>query len=173
MLDKIKRQKISPSILVVIILVLILICSFVLFFEVNEYRNITKEEVDLYYYFTTLRTDFNASVTKDSNDLIIDLKSENVSIDSTPLYFKDNENQMILPYNTEIVYPYKHYPMYKTGKYSMVYSKNGNIYINSEAGKGRLYDCFLYDGENLYTFIEETTIKVDDKMYVLSPMSFV
>ena len=87
MLDKIKRQKISPSILVVIILVLILICSFVLFFEVNEYRNITKEEVDLYYYFTTLRTDFNASVTKDSNDLIIDLKSENVSIDSTPLYF--------------------------------------------------------------------------------------
>ena len=50
---------------------------------------------------------------------------------------------------------------------------NNYIYINSEAGIGRLYDCFLYDGEDLYVFTENTSIVVDEVKYDLSPMSFV
>lgn len=173
MLDKMKNKKVSPSILVGIILILILVCSFVLFFEVNEYRNITKEEYDLYYYFSTDRTNFHGTVTKDVNDLVIDLQASNVTINSTPIYYQNNDKQMLLPKNMEIVYPYKNDPMYKTGRYSVLYQKNGNMYITSEAGKGRLYDCFLYDGEDLYTFIEDVTVVIQGQMYELPPMSFI
>ena len=173
MLDKIKSKKISSSILAIIILVLLLICSFVLFFEVNDYRNIITQDYNMYYYFSKERTDFNAIFTYDVNEQIIGIESNGITLNSTPLYFKDNEKQMVLPENMEIVYPYKNNPMYKLGKYSKIYIKNNFMYIKSENDIGRLYDCFLYDGEDLYVFVEDVTIMVDDNRYDLTPMSFV
>jgi hypothetical protein len=173
LLTKLKNKKISSSIFAIIILVLILVCSFVLFFEINDYRDITTEKYDFYYYFSSSRTDFNGSITLDTKGVIISLDANNVAINSTPIYYEKKENGMILPENMEIVYPYKNNPMYKIGKLSRLYYLNNYIYIKSEVGKGRIYDCFLYDGNDLYVFIDDTTIIVDDVKYELSPMSFV
>lgn len=172
MLNKIKNVKLGAPAFAIIVLVLILVCSFVLFFEINDYRSIKSEKHKFYYYFADTRVDFDANITLDINDTIMSLESNSMSIDSTPIYFKDYNDKVILPENMEIVYPYKSVPMYKVGKFSKLYTKNNYMYINSEAGIGRLYDCFLYDGDNLYVFTENTTIILDDKRYELAPMSY-
>ena len=173
MLNKIKNVKLGAPVFAIIVLILILICSFVLFFEINDYRNIKSEKHKFYYYFANTRVDFDASITLDIHDTILSLESSGIAIDNTPIYFKDYNDKVILPANMEIVYPYKSIPMYKVGKFSKLYTQNNYMYINSEAGIGRLYDCFLYDGDNLYVFTENTTVIVDDKRYELSPMSYV
>lgn len=173
MLDKIKKKKVSSSIFAIVILVLILVCSFVLFFEINDYSDIKSEQYNFYYYFSNSRVDFQGNITLGTNDKIISLESKNITLNSSPVYYANHSDQMILPGNMEIVYPYKNNPMYKAGKFSKIYYLSNYIYINSESGLGRLYDCFLYDGNDLYVFTENTTVMIDENKYELSPMSFI
>lgn len=173
MLNKIKDRKVSISILVGIILVLILICAFVLFFEVNGYRRVKSELHQFYYYFTATRIDFEGNVVLDKSDKVLSLQNNNITINSSPIYYKEYKDEVLLPENMEIVYPYKNNPMYKVGKFSKVYLNKNYLYINSEAGIGRLYDCFFYDGEDLYFFVEDTSLIINDERYELSPFSFV
>lgn len=168
-----KGVKISSTFIIIIIMLLVLICSFVLFFEVNDYRKYKEEKHDFYYYFINDRIDFEGNIILNSNDNIISISADNLTFNSTPLYFAKEGSQMILPADMEIIYPYKGNPMYKLGKYSKVYYKGNYLYINSEAGNGRLYDCFLYDGNDLYVFMENTSVFVGDKRYDLNPLSFV
>ena len=173
MLDKLKNKKIGVSTYAGIVLVLVLICAFVLFSELNNYRNIRSEKHKFYYYFINNKIDFEADIVLGTDDLIMSMNANNVSLDSTPIYYDTAEEKMILPENMEIVYPYKNVPMYKLGKFSQLYYIKQYIYIQSEAGTGRLYDCFLYDGNDLYVFPEEVTILIDDVSYKLSSMSYV
>lgn len=173
MIDKIKNKKVSSSVLAIIILILILVCLFVLFFEVNDYRKIREEQHNFYYHFISSRVDFQGKIVLNSMDAIVSLESSNVTLNSTPVYYSDYDDKFILPSNMEIVYPYKNNPMYKLGKFSTIYYKNNYLYVNAEAGIGRLYDCFFYDGTDLYVFIEGTTIIVNGISYELSPLSFV
>ncbi len=173
MLDKLKGKKVSPAVLAVIILLLILICSFILFFEINDYSSVKSETHQFYYYFTTNRIDFEGNVTVNVNETILSIQNDSVALDSTPIYYNDYDGLLVMPNNMEIVFPYRKNPMYKVGKFSKLYSKKNYLYINSEAGIGRLYDCFFYDGKDLYVFIENTTVVINEQKYELSPMSFI
>lgn len=173
MLNKIKNIKVNPSILVIGILILILICSLVLFFVFSDYKKMKTEKHNFYYYFSSERVDFEGNIITNSDNTILSLNNDNITITSTPIYYLEQEKQMILPSNMEIVYPYKNKPMYKLGKLSKVYNKSNNIYVNTENGIGRLYDCFLYDGADLYVFVENTTVIIGENKYELSPLSFV
>ena len=173
MIDKIRNKKVSSSVLAIIILILVLFCLFVLFFEINDYRKIREEQHNFYYHFSADRINFKGKILLSSTDTIISLESNNITLTSTPIYYDDYNDKFILPSNMEIVYAYKNNPMYKVGKFSKVYYKNNYLYINSEAGIGRLYDCFFYDGEDLYAFIENTTVIINGTSYQLSPLSFV
>lgn len=173
MLNSIKKIKLSSSILILTILILLLVCSIVLFVEINNYRDIKIQNKNFYYYFSNEKIDFAAEVATNSKQTVISIKNENISFNSSPLYYYDSNNMMLLPSNMEIVYPYKNNPMSKVGEFATISNNNKYIYINSEAGSGRLYDCFLYDGNDLYVFIENTTVVIGEKSYELSPMSFI
>jgi len=167
------KTKISPSILAIIILFLLLICAYVLFFEINDYRKIREEKYDFYYYFISTKINFEATASINGQDRIMGLSSHQVAFNSTPVYYEDYVGEVILPATMEIVFPYKSMPMYKLGAYSKIFYKNNSLYVNSEAGYGAIYNCFLYDGEDLYFFIEETTVKIGEELYTLSPLSFI
>lgn len=171
-IENIKRKKISFSILAILILLLVLICSFVLFFQIKEYRNYKIITEKFYYYFASTKVDFSATIKMNSKDKIISVENEDLEIDKYPIYYK-NSNKMLLSKNMEIVYPFRNKPLYKTGNYSEISNKNDYLYINYELGFGRLYDCFLYDGDDLYVFIEPITIIIDNVNYNLNPMSYI
>lgn len=168
-----KSKKINPSIFIFIIMVLILICAYVLFFEVNDYRKFKEEKHNFYYYFTDKRTNFDGKITLNSKDNIVSLSADNVTINNSPVYYKNNKGQVILPSNMEIVFPYKNNPMYKLGSFSKVYYKGSYLYVNSEAGSARLYNSFLYDGQDLYMFLEDTSVFIGKDRYDVKPLSYI
>lgn len=170
--NKLKNKRINSSLLAVIILILILVCAFILFFEVNNYRKIKQESIGFYYNFAGTKVEFNGRVTYDADKKIISIDSDNVTLTSSPLYYSNSKEKVILPSLMEIIYPYKVSPMYKLGVYSYIYYVGKSIYTDSEKSKGRLYDCFLYDGKDLYFFIENTTVIVNGNKYNLSPLSY-
>lgn len=170
--NKIARKKINSSLLAIIILILILVCAFILFFEVNNYRKIKQEKIDFYYNFAGTKVEFNGKVLYDSDGKIMSINSDNIVLTSSPLYYLNNNDKVILPSIMEIVYPYKVSPLYKLGVYSYIYYVGKSLYVDSEKSSGRLYDCFLYDGKDLYFFIENTSVVVDGTKYDLSPLSY-
>lgn len=169
---KLKNKKLSFSILILFALVLVLVCSFVLYFYVNEYRKYKTVESDFYYYYSKTKVEFKATLTLNSKDKVLSIEKEGLDLTSYPIYY-DNSDKMLLPKNMELVYPYKSKSLYKLGEFSELLYKGKYLYTNSEYGIGRLYDCFLYDGNNLYVFIEPTTIFVNDIKYDLSELSYV
>lgn len=170
--DKFKNKRLNSSILAIIILILLLICSFVLFFEINGYRSIQESTIDVYYYFANVRIDFNGKILYNSKERILNLEGDNIILTSTPVYY-NNQDTMILPSNMEIVQPYKNSPMHSLGTFAKIYYRGNYLYANIENGIGRLYDCFLYDGNDLYVFLEDTTVIIGDEKYELNPMSFI
>ena len=169
---KIKSKKINSSLLAITILILILVCAFILFFEVNNYRKIKQENISFYYNFAGNKVEFTGVVKYDADKKIISINSDNIVLTSSPLYYLNNNDKVILPSLMEIVYPYKVSPMYKLGVYSYVDYVGKSLYVDSEKSSGRLYDCFLYDGKDLYFFIENTIVIIDGIKYNLPPLSY-
>lgn len=171
-LVKLRNKKMSFSILILLTLILVLICSFVLFSHVKEYRKYKTVESKFYYFYSNAKVDFSAQVTLNSKDKVLSVEKEGLDLTTYPIYYLEEKN-LILPKNMEIVYPYKFKALYKLGPHSKLFYKGKYLYINSEFGVGRLYDCFLYDGDNLYVFVEPTVVYVGDAQYNLSELSYV
>jgi hypothetical protein len=72
-----------------------------------------------------------------------------------------------------IAYPVSGAIQYKVNYFSTIYLDKDTAYVSDGKFKKPLYNSFLYDGNDLYFFIEETKIKVLGKEYVLSPLSYV
>jgi len=170
---KLKDLKNNPTLITVIILVLILVCAIDLLIQMKNADRKTEETHEFFSYFFDYRTNFEGKIVLNRDDLILSLDSKSVSITSNPVYFSKNIAQMILPANMEIVFPYRNNPMYKLGAFSKIYLQDNKLYVNSEAGKGELSNCFLYDGDDLYVFVEETQVSIGDTSYKLGPMSFI
>lgn len=171
-IGKLKNKKLNFSIVILFTMILVLICTFVLLFYVNEYRKYKTVESNFYYYYSKNKVDFTANVTINSKDKILSVQKEGLDLTLYPLYYQE-EDKMVLPKNTEIVYPYKSKSLFKLGTFSEVYSKKEYVFVDSEYGQGRLYDCFLYDGDNLYVFIEPTVLIIGDTRYNLDKLSYV
>lgn len=169
---KLKNKKLSFSILILFAMILVLVCTFVLLFYVNEYRKYKTVESNFYYYYSTNKIDFTAKVTINSKENILLIEKEGLDLSTYPIYYKDEE-RLVLSKNIEVVYPFKSKSLYKLGYFSEVYIKDNYIFVNSEYGKGRLYDCFLYDGDDIYVFVEPTVIMIGDTKYNLSELSYV
>lgn len=50
---------------------------------------------------------------------------------------------------------------------------DSNAFLVNENDKTYLEKSFLYDGADLYVFLYETTIKIDNKTIKLSPLSYI
>ena len=128
-----------------------------LFLYGREYRNnryAYEKEQDVYQYFSKNKIEYKATISRNRKDVVLDIKSKdfNVSLDSTPIYIKDSD---------KVIFPKE------------IYKKNDLYYLNQK-GINKSFDyMFLYDGKDLYFFIDTVTLKVGDKEITLSPMSYI
>ena len=129
-----------------------------LFLYGREYRNnryAYEKEQDVYQYFSKNKIEYKATISRNRKDVVLDIKSKdfNVSLDSTPIYIKDRQ--------------------YAVNALTEIYKKNDLYYLNQK-GINKSFDyMFLYDGKDLYFFIDTVTLKVGDKEITLSPMSYI
>ena len=153
-----------------IILVVIVVLSYNANKKIKEY---VVENNELYTYFGTQKINYNTKLKlsrdNDETELIID--GENTKLDSEPLYYK-NDKRIILPTNMLLVNPSN--MLQKRVNYYSIISSDKNKYTLTRDGKTvDISNTFLYDGNDLYIFLENTTIKFDDKEIEIPAMSYV
>ena len=142
----------------------------------NKLTSYTISNQKLYTYFDTERVDFDSKITiskKDGSYVVETSNSDDVLVDSLPLYY-DGEDQVIFPSPMSVIFPLDNVKQKKLSSYTLLDMASSN-YPELKYNK-EVYDMqnmFIYDGNDLYFFVEETTLKFNGESVTLSPLSFV
>lgn len=178
--NKIKLKKKLKIFLISIIFLLVV--SSVVGIVYNRYETLNKitiEDHELYQYLNGVKYDYTGkfSLSKSGEITNIEYKGINIEVDDTPIYYKTEGNKMILPKNMEIVFLRIVNKNYKLPYFSEIEvdtaEKETSAYLKLSEKNEYLEESFLYNGADLYVFLYETKITIDNKDYTLSPLSYI
>ena len=164
--------------LLCLLLIVILILVFAIYSIHKLYINHTTDSnASFYQYFAGMKVEYDAILKSNRDNDIIEMDIINKKIDLTtvPIYFKDSDVKVLFPKSMTVVRPLKNYKQEKTVNYSTItWDRENNKYLlKSNDYDSELEYSFLYDGVDLYFFLVETTITIDNEEVVLSPMSYI
>lgn len=163
------------KIVIPIALMLVLFIAFLVYYKIsisNNFHIDTEEKV--YQYFYEKKYEYNSIVSKNKKDVIVDFKPQEIKInlDSTPIYYQ-NKEVVILPKDMSVVMPTLNCSEYLTKGYSYITREKGTYNLTTEKYNKRLNHYFLYDGLDLYFFIEPVTLTVNNEEIKLTPFSYI
>lgn len=163
------------KLIIPISLMVVLFVAFLIYYKVmisDQYHKDSKESV--YQYFFNRKYEYQAIVSKNRKDVVVDFKPQDIKInlDSTPIYYQ-NKNEVILPKNMSVVMPTLNCAEYLSKGYSYITLSDGIYRLTTERYYNQLNHYFLYDGADLYFFIENVTLVVNHEEIHLSPFSYV
>ncbi len=156
-------------------LMLVLFIAFFLYYKVSisdNYREYKNKEV--YQYFYDKKYEYNAKIGFNRKKEIVEIttKDYDITYDSTPIYYQ-NENKVILPSDMSVVMPTLNCSEYLSPKYSLITKKNNTILLKTKKYDNKLGHYFLYNGQNLYLFLDEVKLTINNQEIKLSPLSYV
>lgn len=173
------KKKLQLIILSCIVLISVTVISIIMYNYYKGLNKVTIENYEFYQYFSGIRYDYKGELTLKKNGEITKLKYKNIEIevDSTPIYYKTIDNQIIIPQNMGLYMPRMANKNYKLPYFSVISIEetdtNTNAYVKYKNIKKFIEPAFLYDGSNLYVFLYNTKIKIDDEEILLSPLSYI
>ncbi len=145
-------------------LFLILLAVVIIVFFVKENLNkYTIEEEEMYIYFDQAKFEFNTKITLDSSSGITKLEAngEEMDLESEPLYYKGID-KVIFPKEMAVVFPLSSGQQRKINEFTTLDASNGGMYLVNTNLNYPISNAFLFDGNNLYFFLEDTTVKVGE-----------
>ena len=163
------------KLIIPITLMIVLFVSFLIYYKVMISDNYREEEIkQVYQYFYDTKYEYDLTISKNRKKEIVDIKSKNIDInfDSTPIYYKDKDI-VILPQNMSIVMPTISCAEYLSKQYSYITYENNIYTLTTNKYNNKLNHYFLYDGNDLYFFIEPVTLTINNEKIELSPFSYV
>lgn len=165
-----KENKVKLILILVLIIVIIAVVFYILMLNTNVI-----EQHTFYQYFGGKKVEYNGKLKitskKDITELIFD--DIQIQLDSTPIYYKDLENRVLLPQNMAIVYPSQNGKMSKINRFSNIEKSQESVYILSGKNKFLVGNAFLFDGNDMYFFLRDTKIIIGDNEIQVSPLSYV
>ena len=173
MIEFIKKKY---NILIPIFLIIVILVA--VFLYAREYKNnryAEYKEVNVYQYFSGNKMEYVAKIGRNRKKVVLNFEAkENAfTLDSTPIYINEKETEeVIFPKEMAVFFPIKN-KIYQTEALTNLYIKNDITYLRIKKLDKALDHMFLYDGRDLYFFIDETTLSVGDREITLSPMSYV
>ena len=167
-----KNYKIS----IPIILLLVIFIGFVLYYFISRSSLFNKEEIiKAYQYFSSDKSAYSLKINKDRKGVIQSLDPSGVDViyDSTPIYDSKDDSVVIFPSKMSIVAPVMNCSEYLVNPYSYIKLDNKKYNLVTKKFNSTLGHYFLYDGKDLYFFIEDVILVVDGKKIELSPYSYI
>ena len=164
-----RKKNIKWFVLLLIILLVILFFSFRK--KVNEY---VIENHDLYQYFTGFKIEYKGKIRLDKTDnkiTQISFGEDTVDLDSTPLFFADEE-KVLFPESMAVVKP-KEGRQFKINYYSLIYKDLDYYSIKDGLQNTKITNSVIYDGKDLYLFVENVNVSFADKKIDLGPLSYI
>ena len=164
------------KLIIPISLILVVFIAALVYYKVSVYDTYKKDTNDQFYqWFYKKKYEYTGTVSTNRKDEIVDFKTKDYEIefDSTPVYYK-NKNKTIFTRNMSVVMPTLNCSEYLAPKYSYLTTKKNNVHtLTTKKYNSKLGHYFLYDGKNLYFFLDETTLKIEKQEIKLSPLSYV
>lgn len=163
--------------LIKIILVLLMIGLIIFVAKYISKLNTNKMEThELYQYFGGKKVEYkgNLEISRQSNGIAkLQIEDIKIELDSTPIYYQDIENKILFPQDMAIVFPMNNGNMQKINYFSTVELKDNRTYLQYEEKEASIKNAFLFDGADLYVFLEPVTLTVGEETYELSALSYV
>lgn len=174
--DNIKNIiKENYKLIIPIALMIVLFISFLVYYKIMLSNNYTKDEtIEVFQYFYEKKYEYNLKVSKNRKNVIVDIAPQDIKVeyDSTPIYNK-NSNIVILPKDMSVVMPTLSCQEYLSKGYSYITYNKGNYILTTNKYNKKLNHYFLYDGLDLYFFIEPVTLTINEEKIELSPFSYI
>ena len=132
-------------------------------------------EYKLFQYVMGSKNEYSVIVEMSNKKDItkLETKEGTIYLTSIPVYFLENRDKAILPAEMEIAFPIESGKLNKVGSLATVYIDFGDVYIKKGDVNKKLENTFLYDGNDLYFFVENTVVTVNGEEYKLPPLSYV
>lgn len=159
--------------IVAITIVIIIVYNFIKNLQTVK---ISDKECEFFQYVVGgQKIEYKGVLKMSKNNGITELQTEEgiLYLDSTPVYYKDEKNKVILPNEMAVAFPLEKGMIKKINSFSNIYIKYDEIYVENGNLNKKIEDAFLYDGSDLYFFINNTTIKINEIEYKLSPLSYI
>ena len=166
---------------IVVIAIIFIVIAYKIFTVVSgKNQKIDLSGNEFYQYFSGIKGEYSGKMEilhKENGQKILILENGGtIELDATPMYYRNLIGRVLLPSELEIVYPVQK-KNYKLESYTILYKENKEIkikkYKNNDEKSKKISDAFLFDGQDMYMFLEETTIKVGEEEYTVSPFSYV
>lgn len=129
---------------------------------------------DMYQYIYGQKYEFKGkTIISRKNDKVTFKNNRNkINLNSKPLYYEDKD-KILLPETMAVVMP-QDTILKRLNKVSFVEIQDSNSYrVKNSNIDTVLSDSFLFDGKNLYVFLDAVTLSYDGEEITLSPLSYV
>lgn len=162
---------------------LIVVCAIfaLIIYKIFDILIFSNERYDLsgetyYQYFYGIMEEYSGKMDIVQRNDDVQLVLENgkvIYLDSTPMYYKNILGKMLFAKEMELVIPDE--GNYKLRPFTNVFEENNSIKIkNFNSSKTKTIDNgFIFDGNDLYFFLDDTIITVGATEYELTPLSYV
>lgn len=176
LLEKKKKRKstiITTSIIAALIVIIVIVIIII-----GSLNSTTVESHDFYQWYSGQKVEYKGELTFTRKEGLTELKATDrkVTLDSTPVYYSDENGKVIFPEDMAVVYPNNNGMMYRINHFADITEENGEIYLETnlatKTNKSKLEKAFLYDGQDLYFFLERTSITVNGTTFEVSPLSY-
>ena len=175
-IDNIKNIiKENYKLVIPIVLMIVLFIAFLIYYNISIRNNYTKDEtIKVFQYFYEKKYDYNLKIGKNKKDVIVSIEPQDIKVnyDSTPIYYQEKD-VIILPKDMSVVMPTLSCAEYLSTGYSYITYENGIYNLTTDKYNKKLNHYFLYDGKDLYFFIEPVTLTVNNEKIELSSLSYV
>ena len=173
-----KQKKRRSSIIMASVIAALILIIVIVIIIIGSLNSTTTENHDFYQWYSGQKVEYKGQLTFTRKEGLTELKATDrkVTLDSTPVYYADENNKVIFPEDMAIVYPNNNGMMYRINHFADITEENGDIYLETnlatKTNKTKLEKAFLYDGQDLYFFLDRTTITVNGTNYELLPLSY-
>ena len=173
-----KKKKRKSSIITTSIITALIVIIVIVIIIIGSLNSTTVESHDFYQWYSGQRVEYKGELTFTRKEGLTELKATDrkVTLDSTPVYYADENGKVIFPEDMAVVYPNNNGMMYRINHFADITEENGEIYLETnlatKTNKTKLEKAFLYDGQDLYFFLERTNITVNGTTYEVSPLSY-
>lgn len=172
-LEYIRKHYIFFTIIIAIILVII--GSLVVFKLIKDKKvvvDVKTEDIYLYQYVNDQKKEYKASIKYENNKIVSINSKEYTPYEKSLMYYKD-EDKVFIPKDTMIIFYYQDNISYKLPKYSLIHDDNNSNVINIDNKKYAEDSFLVYDNEDLYFFITDTTLNYNGNEILLGKYSYV
>lgn len=132
------------------------------------------EKGSFYQYFMGTRFDYDGVLTLNNASEVTDMKLNNYNLDSysSPIYYRDSK-KIILPVGMSLVTYSNGSSQNYVSYFSEISYINGNSVLTFGDKFKIINDKFLYDGDDLYLFLNDVQITYNDQILKIPAMSYV